>query len=327
MSSCVIVAIPEKNDPVWRVSSEKIPHLTILFLGEVDRDSDLADRIADAVSHISNTLITRFGLYSNRRDTLGDDEADVLFFDKSSFYNPLIEAREYMLKDFDIYSAYLNADQYPEWTPHLTLGYPNAPAKNSEELGSYPWVRFDKIAVWFGDFDGFELLLKDEPSYGDTAAGWSEKPSLRDLSNADIKGVVKMADISTEEVLEHFGVKGMRWGVRNKQSSTPKISRKQNRQMNREARAKFDQEKMITLYAEAKKAGNKVLVETMLPGTPAGVKTVITGEQFVKHLEAGGALNVRTTEIFARQKTDGTPYERNTEKIGQYKKQNFRKTS
>ena len=33
-SNLVIVAIPADGDDVWQVSSEKKPHLTILFLGE-----------------------------------------------------------------------------------------------------------------------------------------------------------------------------------------------------------------------------------------------------------------------------------------------------
>ena len=41
MSNLVIVAIPDENDRVWKVSSEKIPHMTLLFLGDEDEVSDL----------------------------------------------------------------------------------------------------------------------------------------------------------------------------------------------------------------------------------------------------------------------------------------------
>lgn len=34
MANWAIVAIPEERDPVWKYSSEKVPHMTLLFLGE-----------------------------------------------------------------------------------------------------------------------------------------------------------------------------------------------------------------------------------------------------------------------------------------------------
>ena len=32
-SNLVIVAIPDENDRVWKISSEKVPHLTVLVPG------------------------------------------------------------------------------------------------------------------------------------------------------------------------------------------------------------------------------------------------------------------------------------------------------
>lgn len=120
--------------------------------------------------------------------------------------------------------------------------------------------------------------------------------------------------------LAHFGTKGMKWGQRKSG-----VSRKQNRQMNKEAEGKFNAKKASTLYSQAKKGGNKVLVEIQIPGDHA--KTIITGKEFARHMESGGAMNVRTTEIFARQTAPGKQFVLNANRIGNYEKQDFRKTS
>ena len=120
--------------------------------------------------------------------------------------------------------------------------------------------------------------------------------------------------------LAHYGVKGMKWGVRKTEG---RVTRKQNRQMNKEARDKFYAEKASKIYEEAKKGGERVLVETRVPGDFA--QTVVTGKQFAEHLERGGVMDVRTTEIFARQPKPNQQYVLNDQKIGAYQKQDFRK--
>lgn len=192
MSSLVVVAIPREDDPVWKISSEKVPHLTILFLGE-NGDHPDKGRIFEFLEHAANTTLTRFGLDAERRGTLGDDEADVVFFRKDNWSFPKIEAfRSDLLQDHAIRKAFDSVPQFPEWTPHLTLGYPKTPAKKSTDERLY-YVQFDRIALWDGDFEGTELLLKDE---------YSMEVSMSDT-------------VATgEKFLSHFGVKGMRWGVR-----------------------------------------------------------------------------------------------------------------
>lgn len=135
-------------------------------------------------------------------------------------------------------------------------------------------------------------------------SGQEDKPSLDDLA--------------------HHGVKGMHWGVR-KAGTAPaaKISRKQNRQMNKEAANEFYAKKAHDLYAQGKKYGDKVLVATVLPGATS--KSIITGKELVGHLEAGGALNVKATEVYAKLDSKRGGYVMNDKPVGGYKKQNFRK--
>jgi len=132
-----------------------------------------------------------------------------------------------------------------------------------------------------------------------------------------------VTDQEVEDFFEHFGIPGMRWGHRKaRDNSQPRVTRKQNRQMNREAEQKFNSNKASTIYQQAKKHGDRVLIETITPGDFA--KTVVTGREFAHHLERGGAFDIRTTEIFARQRSEGAQFELNENRIGSYRKQNFR---
>lgn len=189
----IIVAIPRKDQPVWDISSEPIPHLTLMYLSD-DIRVDL-DRIGKYIEHVVNTSLVRFGLYTNRRGELGSEKADVLFFDKRDT-KLLEEIRSYFLKDKSIFEPYIDAEQFDSWTPHLTIGYPDNPAKKSTEIPTYHWIEFDKIALWTGDYEGpFEFELSEAKFVEQTA-------------------------LIGRNYLEHFGVKGMKWGVRKKSKKT-----------------------------------------------------------------------------------------------------------
>lgn len=203
MDNVVIVAIPDENDRVWKVSSEKIPHLTVLFLGE--QVSNL-EKITEFVEHAVNTTLNRFYLPVDRRGELGDDKADVLFFKKGRYdYKAIREFRATLLQDHNIKTAYDSAEQYENWHPHLTLGYPETPAKEipDDMIDRFYDVCFNKIAIWTGDYDGPEFLLKE----------WGDIDEALDCMPMD----VRMSN------LEHHGVKGMRWGHRTK---TPSVIEK-----------------------------------------------------------------------------------------------------
>ena len=172
-SNLVIVAIPEENDRVWKVSSEKIPHMTLLFLGDSTKVSNL-DQIMLFVEHAASTSLKRFYLPVDHRGELGDDKADVLFFKKGRYdFKAVYDFRQLLLKDHNIKTAYDSSTQFeaPEatglpgqsWIPHLTLGYPETLAKPipDDQLSNFYDVSFNKIAVWIGDFEGPEFLLKD----------------------------------------------------------------------------------------------------------------------------------------------------------------------
>src|SRR4051812_22375808 len=79
-----IVAIPEEQDRVWKISSEKIPHLTLLFLG--DENNSKLEQIVQFVEHATQlSEHGQFYLDVDRRGELGADQADVIFFSKRSW--------------------------------------------------------------------------------------------------------------------------------------------------------------------------------------------------------------------------------------------------
>ena len=188
----VIVAIPSSDDRVWSVSSEKKPHLTLLYLGD-DVSPEAAAQISKFVEHAAATVLNRFYLEIDKRGTLGKDNADVVFFEGWDLPD-LKRFRSYLLMDNTIKKTYLAAEQFPDWLPHLTLGYPTKPAKKLKDDGDRLYsIHFDKIAVWFGDFGGPEFELKKY-----------EHPEV----------AMSAASPAVENILRHYGVKGMRWGVR-----------------------------------------------------------------------------------------------------------------
>lgn len=212
-SNLVIAAIPDENDRVWKVSSEKIPHLTVLFLGETKNVSNL-EQILLFVEHAASTTLNRFYLPVDRRGELGADKADVLFFKKARYdFKAISEFRDMLLQDQNIKTAYDSATQFEgPWNPHLTLGYPDTPAKSLPDDTPFYDVPFNKIAVWTGDFEGPDFLLKDY--WEDLEPDWQ------------IPMDVAMSD------LEHHGIKGMHWGIRTKEvhpdiADVPKKIRKE----------------------------------------------------------------------------------------------------
>jgi hypothetical protein len=188
VAAYAIVAIPRQDDYVWQLSSEKVPHLTLLALG---KPLDVTSRMQQFIAHVIDTSLCQFGMDVDRRGILGEKSADVLFFGKHGLAK-LEEFRRFLLMDPEILKSYNAVEQYPEWTPHLTMGYPTTPAKpDNRDYPGTGWVNFDRIALWTGDYEGVDFPLKKDDGYGDMA----------------------MASGRGGEFLEHFGVKGMKWGV------------------------------------------------------------------------------------------------------------------
>jgi len=189
-----IVAIPAEYSYAYRMSSEKVPHLTILYIDAADD----TQQIIEYIRHVVETSLTKFWLQVDHRGLLGDQDADVLFFDKEHV-QLITKVRTYMLSNDKVKSAFDRIEQFPEWTPHLTLGYPKTPAKTSiDPRDEENWVEFDKIGIWTGDYEGVII----------------------DLNAIPVEAVQQDMAANVEDFFAHVGVKGMRWGVRKKSADT-----------------------------------------------------------------------------------------------------------
>lgn len=220
MNDIAIVALPPVDDRAHEVSSEKVAHLTLLFLGDTDLSAEAVLYIQHACSELSP-----FGLSVDYRGTLGDKDADVLFFSKTAWDMKRVkEFRHHLLLNDEIKKAFDAIEQFPEWTPHLTLGYPNAPAKEYDDGDRrLHYVDFDRIAVWSGDFEGPEFRLE----YEDYSVG---EVAMSDMTTVD-RGVLAAAAILSGDPasLKQYGKKGMKWGVTtvDKAASVTKTREKQ----------------------------------------------------------------------------------------------------
>jgi 2'-5' RNA ligase len=204
-----IVAIPKDDERVWKISSEKIPHLTLLMLGD-NVNAEATALIVQFVEHAAKTTLHRFGLSVDKRGVLGAEYADVLFFEKSKWnLDRISDFRTNLLGDTAIKEAYLTTDQFDGWTPHLTLGYPATPAHTDDKDHEIGYVSFDKIAVWTDDYTGPTFDLSSE---WDEDVAWSADMGIEAFMHASGLAGTKLGE------LMHYGKQGMRWGVRRKLS-------------------------------------------------------------------------------------------------------------
>lgn len=148
-----IFLIPAEDDSIHAISSENKAHVTVCWLGMDDEQQVDLDELRAAVEQVSaeqGPIVAEV----KERGTLGDDEADVLFLEGDS----LLALREALMAQGVVATQVNSVEQYPQWTPHITLGYPDTPANE----GDLPTdIALDRLALWVGD-DGDEFVLTGE---------------------------------------------------------------------------------------------------------------------------------------------------------------------
>jgi hypothetical protein len=101
-----------------------------------------------------------------------------------------------------------------------------------------------------------------------------------------------------DEFLEHHGVRGQKWGIRNKRKSGP--SRRDVRKHKKQQVQKLRMDKANHLVETATK-DPQVLIKL-------NRRHVVTGEEFINHLSRGGLLDIDGSDIWAQQEKPGGPY-------------------
>jgi 2'-5' RNA ligase len=143
-TSACIVALPAEADPVAAASSEADgAHCTLLFFGDIAAldQKALAAGLENFITHGQVTPITDA---VNGSAVLGPNKADVVLIDGAN----LGAIRSGLLEQNTLLAAYDAVEQFPNWIPHVTLGYPETP-----RLADYAGeaITFDRLALWFGE--------------------------------------------------------------------------------------------------------------------------------------------------------------------------------
>lgn len=144
-TGALIVLLPAASDPTVAASSEPA-HATTVWLGEAaDLDEAARAAIAGEVRSYATALDGPVVVPVMKRGTLGDDDADVVFLERT---DAILALRDGLMESSPVLmAAHDAAEQFPEWTPHVTLGYPDRPAR-AEYDGEE--VTFDRIGLWLG---------------------------------------------------------------------------------------------------------------------------------------------------------------------------------
>lgn len=144
-TGAIVALLPAKDDPIVAASSQ-IAHVTMAYLGEA---ADLADDVVAAI----RAQVTELASASSpataapgERTTLGDSEADVVMLSGSD----LTDLRDALAAKGSAVADAIAAEAFP-FNPHITLGYPDNPAKADYNPADHDEVTFDRLAVWIGE--------------------------------------------------------------------------------------------------------------------------------------------------------------------------------
>lgn len=167
-----VVAIPTATEPIHHMGDASEPkHMTVLWLGKPEDNPDLD---MDAVQEAVRAQAEQAGLLTGTVESqgqLGDEGAQVAFLRGDG----LNEFREGLLADPVLREGVGSVEQFPEFQPHVTLGYSPEDAVPDEDLPEE--VIFDRVAVWDGD-EHTEYPLGPSASSEENTDGAEAEPGL-----------------------------------------------------------------------------------------------------------------------------------------------------
>jgi hypothetical protein len=189
-----VVALPAADHPVHQVA-KNLPggaHMSLAFMGDPTNMSDediqsIHDHVASVASMTPPVTDTVSG-----RGTLGPNGADVQLMNGDGtvpLRNKLIDDGPGPDGDPEptpVGRGMQNAEQFPTFIPHVTLGYPGAEAA---EDPNYDSITFDRLAVWNGDEQTEYPLGGTITAAGGTIDAETETPGDISETGSDNSGV------------------------------------------------------------------------------------------------------------------------------------------
>lgn len=208
-STAVIVAIPKLLDPIRLIGDEE-KHATMLFFGET---STLPPEAKDNITETLALAASLFGPF--REDVigvsrLGSDNPPALVAGLSG--NFLSRIRDILMVNPKINEYMGNAQQFPSYTPHVTLGYPDfaGEAELRQLAMNLDRVCFDRISLWWND-ERIDYDLTTTPSDASECDN-AFRHAYAEVPSDNVVGFLERYGVKRE--LKHHGVKGQKWGVR-----------------------------------------------------------------------------------------------------------------
>lgn len=169
--SLTIVALPASDSPALPIGSEE-KHATLLQLGD-DVDPTSAALVQASIDGaIRDRGLAPFTERVSGVSSLGDQGARVWMIDSD---NGLKMIRDRLVRIPAIRALYDMEKQYPNYTPHVTIGYPGAGEDRLsgifESLASnVDRIKFDRIGLWYGDNHDTTWRLSPEGPMDSTEA-------------------------------------------------------------------------------------------------------------------------------------------------------------
>jgi len=201
-----IVAIPTATEPIHHIGDAAEPkHATVLWLGKPEENPDLdMDVVQDAVRGVAESSSGPVTSQVDSQGPLGDEDAQVVHLAGDE----LPALRENLLAAPELREGIGAVQQFPEFTPHVTLGYGLDEQVPDDDLPEE--VIFDRLAVWDGD-EHTEYPLGPSASSEENTEPVDEFPDVMAIKDNEFNWVEKVGGLPKyiKRIAKHLQEKGM----------------------------------------------------------------------------------------------------------------------
>ena len=177
----VIVLLPAADDPIRDIASGDHPHTTLFYLGDESTDMERLQELVQNLARTGYTYPPAFDRVAGE-GYLGENRAHVYFLDGSfsASVRELAEGDQWLMDEL------AKAEQFPNWTPHITIGYDDAPGNLPE---TYPeGVVYDRIAIFSeGEVIEFPFAFDEPEGEAVTAAAEPEDEEMDEELEAAVE--------------------------------------------------------------------------------------------------------------------------------------------